>query len=140
MLSGQLDADTPAKDLRERLRPTEPEIEPSSERSRPLVPVPMTSKLWWIKMIKPTKGREQEAGTSGVLAEAPAEEPSFKNTSRWRNLVRAWEMRNHEKLKHSSWNEVLGLGCVFPVSWGPKPLQEEAVSPAPICHMPDLLA
>eukprot|EP00971_Amphidinium_carterae_P214329 4253611-Amphidinium_carterae.5 len=65
----------------------------------------MTSKLWWTKMIDPADERERRTGTNGEPTEAPVEE-SFNSMSPWRNFVRAWEMRNHERLKTESWNEV----------------------------------
>eukprot|EP00971_Amphidinium_carterae_P100641 1990957-Amphidinium_carterae.1 len=77
----------------------------------------MTSKLWWTKtadllddgVLGGTLARAPgatRAGTSGASAGASAEEQSFRSMSPWRNLVRAWEMRNHEKLKTNSWREV----------------------------------
>eukprot|EP00971_Amphidinium_carterae_P301155 5983323-Amphidinium_carterae.5 len=76
----------------------------------------MTSKLWWTK-IADLRGEgtpgvlagvpgANRAGTSGVLAEAPAEEQTLRSMSPWRNIVRAWEMRNSEVLKNYSWKEV----------------------------------
>eukprot|EP00971_Amphidinium_carterae_P093188 1844350-Amphidinium_carterae.1 len=98
--NGQLSTDQPARDLSRRFRPMqdgEPEVEPPTT-SRPLIPVAMTSKLWWTKMMDPADERERR---NSEPAEAPVEE-SFSNMSQWRNLVRAWEMRNHEKLQTDS--------------------------------------
>eukprot|EP00971_Amphidinium_carterae_P149460 2963224-Amphidinium_carterae.2 len=97
---GQLSTEHPALDLRRRLQPgdeAEPEVEPPTAK-RPLIPAAMTSQLWWTKMVDPVTRRERELG------EVPEEE-SFNNMSPWRNLVRAWEMRNHERLIERTWHE-----------------------------------
>eukprot|EP00971_Amphidinium_carterae_P271142 5380734-Amphidinium_carterae.1 len=70
----------------------------------------MTSKLWWTKMTGPVGN----GALGGTLARAPGAtgtgaatgERSFRSMSPLRNLVRAWEMRNYEKLKTFSWREV----------------------------------
>eukprot|EP00971_Amphidinium_carterae_P131267 2600101-Amphidinium_carterae.1 len=87
-------------ELRRRLQPgdeAKPEVEPPTAK-RPLIPAAMTSQLWWTKMVDPVTRRERELG------EVPEEE-SFSNMSPWRNLVRAWEMRNHERLIERTWHE-----------------------------------
>eukprot|EP00971_Amphidinium_carterae_P239532 4755415-Amphidinium_carterae.1 len=103
---GQLSTDYPARDLRRRLQPgdeAEPEVEPPTAR-RQLIPAAKTSKLRWTKMNDPLDNRERRNRANGEPAEEPVEE-SFSNMSPWRNLVRAWEMRNHEKLQEKTWHE-----------------------------------
>eukprot|EP00971_Amphidinium_carterae_P278741 5533537-Amphidinium_carterae.1 len=104
---GQLSTERPAIDLRRRLRPgddAEPEVEPPTAR-RPLIPAALTSQLWWTKMIDPVTNMERQRRANGEAVEEPEEE-SFSHMSPWRNVVRAWEMRNHENLITQSWHEV----------------------------------
>eukprot|EP00971_Amphidinium_carterae_P211882 4204685-Amphidinium_carterae.1 len=98
---GQLSTENPARDLRRRLLPGD-----EAER-RPLIPAAMTSKLWWTKMADPINAREGRNRTSTEPAEEPEPEAEvFSHMSSWRNLVRAWEMRNHKKLQEKTWHEV----------------------------------
>eukprot|EP00971_Amphidinium_carterae_P198116 3932119-Amphidinium_carterae.1 len=107
---GQLSMDCPASDLRRRLQPgdeAEPEVEPPTTR-RPVIPAAMTSKLWWTKMNDPLDSRERRSRARDEPVEVleEPEEESFSNMSPWRNVVRAWEMRNHGKLQEKTWHEV----------------------------------
>eukprot|EP00971_Amphidinium_carterae_P085771 1696875-Amphidinium_carterae.1 len=107
---GQLSTERPAIDLRRRLRPgddAEPEVEPPTT-GRPLIPAALTSQLWWTKMIEPVTNMERQRRANGEVVEEPKEE-YFNNMSPWRNVVRAWEMRNHEKLTTQTWHEVCYL-------------------------------
>eukprot|EP00971_Amphidinium_carterae_P314667 6254944-Amphidinium_carterae.2 len=104
---GQLAMESAAIDLRRRLQPgdeSEPEIEPPTAR-RPLIPAELTSQLWRTKTVSPKTVQEMRRRANGEVVEEPEEEP-FSNMSPWRNLVRAWEMRNHEKLNTSSWHDI----------------------------------
>eukprot|EP00971_Amphidinium_carterae_P168256 3333696-Amphidinium_carterae.3 len=69
-----------------------------------MIPVAMTSKLWWTKMVDPDDEAIRDRNDVEP-AEAPVEESS-SNMSPWRNLVRAWEMRNHDRLQRENWHVV----------------------------------
>eukprot|EP00971_Amphidinium_carterae_P125631 2488706-Amphidinium_carterae.1 len=47
--------------------------------------------------------RDEVSGSRvGTSAQPP--KPPFRTMSYWRNLVRAWEMRNYEGVKKYGWN------------------------------------
>eukprot|EP00971_Amphidinium_carterae_P046663 919334-Amphidinium_carterae.3 len=97
----------------------------------PLIPVPMTSKLWWTRMTDipegvpsvlagtnetPSAVPGSRAGTADMGEGSPGSragdpEPSskqpFKTMSTWRNLVRAWEMRHYEDIRMKGWTQAL---------------------------------
>eukprot|EP00971_Amphidinium_carterae_P218245 4331982-Amphidinium_carterae.1 len=56
-------------------------------------------------MIDPETVQERRRRANGEVVEEPEEE-TFSNMSPWRNLVRAWEMRNHEKINAQPWHDV----------------------------------
>eukprot|EP00971_Amphidinium_carterae_P126898 2514275-Amphidinium_carterae.1 len=56
-------------------------------------------------MVDPESRLDRRKQASGVIVEE-LEEETFCNMSPWRNLVRALEMRNHEKLNTHTWHDV----------------------------------
>eukprot|EP00971_Amphidinium_carterae_P336564 6472990-Amphidinium_carterae.2 len=112
--TAQLNLDDPAIDLRTRVGAQ------NRLEGHPLIPVAMTSKLWWTRMT------ELAEGVPRILAGIPSDDfaatgnevsgsrvgtsssqtlkPPFRTMSHWRNLVRAWEMRNYENVKKYGWN------------------------------------
>eukprot|EP00971_Amphidinium_carterae_P208714 4140864-Amphidinium_carterae.4 len=74
-----------------------------------LIPVAMTSKLWWDKLDSDgalgvhVRAPEQYQGAPGVHVGAPQQ--SFKTMAPWRNMVRAWEMRKYDLIRRAGWNE-----------------------------------
>eukprot|EP00971_Amphidinium_carterae_P177292 3515924-Amphidinium_carterae.2 len=114
--TGQLKKDDAAKDLLKRVG-----IRSRTEHT-PLIPVAMTSKLWWTRMADIADGVPSIlAGVNvgegddfdmrgdevpGLRAGTPNQnvKPPFRTMSFWRNLVRAWEMRNYHEIKSRGWN------------------------------------
>eukprot|EP00971_Amphidinium_carterae_P006474 127734-Amphidinium_carterae.3 len=118
--SGRLENGDPAKDLRKRVG-----IRNRVEHA-PLIPVAMTSKLWSTRMTDiaedvpsilagiPNADERDDFdmtrdGVSGLRAGTSDQDvkPPFRTMSFWRNLVRAWEMRNYEEIKSRGWNRAL---------------------------------